>query len=315
MERNKEKNFISVVLYLYNKEQEISVFLPKLYAMLEDNFLNFELICVNDDSKDQSREVVKKFAEQVRGKAVISLIDMSVYQGREAAINAGVELAIGDYVFEVDYFEKLDGLLDQFMVVYNKAMEGYDIVSLVPENQRWSRSSLFYMLYNQFSKGPRKLYPELFRLASRRAINRMHALGKSIPYRKALYANCGLLQAKIECSMPLSNHLSFEKYEHRNRADTAVDALILFTDAVTKLALFISICFLVVSLLIGIYAFYVYFFGRRPVEGWTPMMLFLSLGFLGVFFVLTIVLKYLSLLINLVFKRRQYLIKGIEKLS
>ena len=155
MERNKEKNFISVVLYLYNKEQEISVFLPKLYAMLEDNFLNFELICVNDDSKDQSREVVKKFAEQVRGKAVISLIDMSVYQGREAAINAGVELAIGDYVFEVDYFEKLDGLLDQFMVVYNKAMEGYDIVSLVPENQRWSRSSLFYMLYNQFSKGPR----------------------------------------------------------------------------------------------------------------------------------------------------------------
>ena len=37
MERNKEKNFISVVLYLYNKEQEISVFLPKLYAMLEDN--------------------------------------------------------------------------------------------------------------------------------------------------------------------------------------------------------------------------------------------------------------------------------------
>ena len=42
MERNKEKNFISVVLYLYNKEQEISVFLPKLYAMLEDNFLNFE---------------------------------------------------------------------------------------------------------------------------------------------------------------------------------------------------------------------------------------------------------------------------------
>ena len=115
--------------------------------------------------------------------------------------------------------------------------------------------------------------------------------------------------------MPLSNHLSFEKYENRNRADTAVDALILFTDAVTKLALFISICFLVVSLLIGIYAFYVYFFGRRPVEGWTPMMLFLSLGFLGVFFVLTIVLKYLSLLINLVFKRRQYLIKGIEKLS
>ena len=71
MERNKEKNFISVVLYLYNKEQEISVFLPKLYAMLEDNFLNFEIICVNDDSKDQSREAVKKFAGQVRGKAVI----------------------------------------------------------------------------------------------------------------------------------------------------------------------------------------------------------------------------------------------------
>lgn len=315
MERNKEKNFISVVLYLYNKEQEISVFLPKLYAVLEDHFLNFEIICVNDDSRDQSREAVKTFAGQVRGKAVISLIDMSVYQGREAAMNAGVELAIGDYVFEVGYFEELDGLLDQFMAVYSKAMEGYDIVSLVPQNQRQSRSRLFYMLYNKFSKGPQKLYPELFRLASRRAINRMHALGKSIPYRKALYANCGLLQARIECPLPSASHRNFEKYEHRNRADTAIDALILFTDAVTKLSLFISMCFLTVSLLIGIYAFYVYFFGRRPVEGWTPMMLFLSLGFLGIFFVLTIVLKYLSLLINLVFKRRQYLIKGIEKLS
>lgn len=315
MERNKEKNFISVVLYLYNKEQEISVFLPKLYAVLEDHFLNFEIICVNDDSRDQSREAVKTFAGQVRGKAVISLIDMSVYQGREAAMNAGVELAIGDYVFEVDYFEELDGLLDQFMAVYSKAMEGYDIVSLVPQNQRQSRSRLFYMLYNKFSKGPQKLYPELFRLASRRAINRMHALGKSIPYRKALYANCGLLQARIECPLPSVSHRNFEKYEHRNRADTAIDALILFTDAVTKLSLFISMCFLTVSLLIGIYAFYVYFFGRRPVEGWTPMMLFLSLGFLGIFFVLTIVLKYLPLLINLVFKRRQYLIKGIEKLS
>ena len=56
------------------------------------------------------------------------------------------------------------------------------------------------------------------------------------------------------------------------------------------------------------------FFGRhKTVEGWLSTMGFMSLGFMGVFILLTIILKYLSVLLNLVFKKQRYMIAGIEK--
>lgn len=53
----------------------------------------------------------------------------------------------------------------------------------------------------------------------------------------------------------------------------------------------------------------------NPVAGWTTTILFLSVGFFGLFGILTIVIKYLQLLVDLVFKRKQYSFESIEKLT
>ena len=57
------------------------------------------------------------------------------------------------------------------------------------------------------------------------------------------------------------------------------------------------------------------YFGGRPIEGWTTMMFVLTVGFFGLFAVLAIVLKYLSLILELTFKKQTSLVEGIEKLQ
>ncbi|MDK2868670.1 MAG: polyisoprenyl-phosphate glycosyltransferase, partial [Clostridiales bacterium] len=51
------------------------------------------------------------------------------------------------------------------------------------------------------------------------------------------------------------------------------------------------------------------------VEGWTPTILFLSFAFFGVFGILAIVIKYLSIIVELIFKKRQYVYESIQKIS
>ncbi len=47
---NKEKNFISAVVYVHNNEKEIANFLENLNKKLNENFEKYEIICVNDKS-------------------------------------------------------------------------------------------------------------------------------------------------------------------------------------------------------------------------------------------------------------------------
>ena len=52
---NKEKNFVSAVVYVHNAEQRIESFLKNLINVMESNFEHSEIICVNDCSEDDSR--------------------------------------------------------------------------------------------------------------------------------------------------------------------------------------------------------------------------------------------------------------------
>ena len=53
----------------------------------------------------------------------------------------------------------------------------------------------------------------------------------------------------------------------------------------------------------------------HPVAGWTTTMFVITVGFAGLFAVLTIVVKYLCLLLNLNFRQQKYLVESIEKLQ
>ena len=224
-------------------------------------------------------------------------------------MNAGIDLAIGDYVFEfdscyMDYGEEL------IMDVYRKSQEGFDIVSAVPP-VRESRvtSRLFYGVFNRFSSSPYTLQSERFRIVSRRAVNRISAYSLTIPYRKAVYASVGLKMASIRYE-PKEEQSGTLCFEETDRGGTAVNALVVFTDIAYKISLAFTMLMAAFMIAAGLYTVIIYIGKNKPVEGWAPIM---GLIF-AVFAVLSVIIKYADIILRLVFVRQKYLVSSVDKL-
>ena len=309
---DREKNFVSAVVYSCNACKEIVGFLETIMTVLKRNFEKYEIICVDDCSSDGTVEKIRAFASGIRS-TVISVVNMSYLQGLELSMTAGVDLAIGDFVFEFDS-TVLDYDPELIMNVYRRSLEGYDIVSAVPDRKMNVTSSLFYNIYNRFAVQGQALCTERFRVLSRRAINRIRAMNRSIPYRKAVYANCGLKSIAIKYAQPSAIDKKVQNSSDERKSKVALDALILFTDVAYRTTIAMTLIMLLFSLFSGLYATTVFISGT-PVPGWTTTMLFLSFSFTGVFLLFGFCIKYLSVLVDLVFKRQHYVIESIEKLT
>ena len=308
---DKEKKFVSAVVYIYNQKSGLTSFLNRLNACLNNRFEKYEIICVDDASTDGSAAVIKEFAS-AHPEAMISLLHMSFYQGLEISMNAGVDLSIGDFVYEFDSLrEDYPALLIE--EVYFHSLKGFDIVSAAPDGQTHRRSSLFYSVFNRAAGMQYMLRTEAFRLLSRRAVNRVHSMSVVIPYRKAVYANCGL-KTDVLFFTGDTREVSLDQKTRRNQRETAVDALVLYTDLAWRCSMLLSFIMMAVAAGSGVYTVFIYCSGR-PVAGWTTTMLVLSGGFLGVFVMLTILIKYISIVLRLTFNRQNYIVESIEKLK
>lgn len=309
---NKEKNFVSAVVYVHNNEAQIPMFLTRLNSVLSSHFEKYEIICVNDHSTDQSVDTIKQVVQEL-DSAVVSMINMSFRQGVELSMNAGVDLAIGDFIFEFDSV-CMDYEPDVIMQVYRRSLSGFDIVSAAAAQTPKKSSQLFYAIFNKYSGNEYRLRTESFRILSRRAINRVHALSKTIPYRKALYANCGLKLDTItyqSCGCQAGG----DRSSFRNsRKDMAVDILILFTGLAYRASFALAVVMMLFAVLSGAYTCYI-FLENQPVAGWTTIMLFLSFAFFGVFTILAIIIKYLAIIVDLIFKKQHYITESVDKLN
>ena len=310
MEFVKEKNFVSVVVYCYNDKNNISQFILGLNKVLSDNFIKYEIIVVNDASTDGGIDVLKDvFSDNdvVTNEKMLSVINMSYRQGLERSMNAGVELSIGDFIFEFDTMQ-VDYDWDNMMKVYQHSLEGYDVVSASSESKSRLASRLYYRIFNKYAHLHNKLETETFRILSRRAVNRIHSITNTIPYRKAAYANCGLSIDNIKYSP--TKTISSNK---RDRWSVAVDSLILFTDVAFRATLALAILMITITLGMGIFAI-VYKITKAPVEGWTATISFLSLAFSGLFIILAVIIKYLQTIVNMLFHKNHFLFESIEKI-
>lgn len=312
MVNDKEKNFISAVVYVRNREKTIKSFLTAINSVLSQTFMKYEIICVNDASYDDSAKLIKEFGDESLD-CPLSIVNMGFYQGIEMSMNAGVDLAIGDFVYEFDS-DIIDYDLSLVKDVYFHSLKGYDIVSTSSSGKKRLTSKVFYKLFNRSAKTQYKLSTESFRILSRRAINRVHALSKTIPYRKALYANCGLKMDTLHYNPINNDRTANGKSKDDTRLDTAMDSLMLFTNVGYKASIILTLIMILATIGIGIYTILVFALGH-PVPGFTTMMLVMTGSFFGVFAILTIIIKYLSMLVNLIFKKQKYIIESIEKIS
>lgn len=309
---NKEKNFMSAIIYVHNAADRIEDFLRMVIDCMESNFEKSEIICVNDSSDDDSAACIKKVSGEAKHTSV-SILNMSYFHGLEVAMNAGVDLSIGDFVLEFDTTRQ-DYDKAEIMRVYRKSLEGFDIVSASPDKKQKFSSNFFYSVLEKFANLPYKIYTESFRVLSRRVINRVSSMSKSVPYRKALYANCGLKICNLRYQTMGNNPAVKDKLEKAYRRSLAIDTLILFTEVGYSFSATMTAVMMLMTVFMAVYSFVIYL-TRTPVEGWTTTILFMAFAFFGLFGILTIIIKYLQILVELVFKRKKYSFESIEKLT
>jgi dolichol-phosphate mannosyltransferase len=303
---DKRKQFISIIVYLIN-DKKIFNTLININEYLKNNFENFEFIFISDNLDFSFTEEFKDFIKKNISSSV-NLITFSFFQGIEKAMNSGVELSIGDFIIELD---NIFGLTDvSFLeILFDYSQKNFDLVLLREKRIKFS-SLFFYKVFNSFSKSPNSIGSDFVRLISRRAINRIQSLSKSIPYRKALYASSGL-KTKVLFSKGTNKALSTLSF---NRSETASTAIIIFTNFAYRFSFLFTMVFMGLTLLSSIYTTYIFFQGK-PIEGYTTVMLLISGSFFGLFLVLLIIIKYLSVLIQLVFSKENHIIESIEKIK
>lgn len=306
-----EKKFVSAVVYLHSDEKFAGEFFDKIISAIDEAFSQYEIVLVDDACEDGTLELLKKKISERGIKQMISVVHMGFYQGLEASMNAGRDVSIGDFVFEFDTVN-VDYEPSLIMDVYNRVSEGFDIVAASSKGKKKFTSKLFYSLFNKTNRGKVNITSESFRIISRRAINRVKSLGQFIPYRKAVYANCGLKTDRILYTPTTNTRQTTSKSA---RTGLALDSFIYFTNALEKLSAIISAVFLIFTLVMGVYILVDHFIEKNIVEGWTSTMIFMSVGFFGIFALLTIIMKYMSVLLNLEFRKQRYLVADIEKLG
>lgn len=300
---DKEKNFISSVVYLHNNDQDAIDFFEAMDVVLAGRFEKYEYIAVDDACDDDTINRLRKWAQEK--SCPLTIVHLSLFHGKESAMNAGIDAAIGDYIFEFDTAKKIFDI-NTVLNAYELALQGNDIVCVCPNHVKLS-SKLFYNIFNRNSKSKYEVQTDAFRLVTRRAINRVHASNSYMPYRKAAYAASGLKMVSLSYDGSVIDN-------SRGRMALAIDSLALYTNAGFKVSIGITLFMMAVALFELIYTIVIYCIGK-PIEGWTTMMLVMTFGFLGLFIILSIIIKYLSINIDMIFRKQKYLVESVEKIQ
>lgn len=310
MYQQKEKNYVSVVLYVHNNETNIESVVLKLDELFSSSFSNFEFILVNDFSSDQSINKVKSIKEKLN--ATVAVLNLSYYHGQELAMISGQKLAIGDYVFELDTLN-IDYDLNELINIYNTSLKGFDIVALSPQKKSSFFNRIFYNLLEKSSALKMRLYTETARIISRRAINRVGILNTSVNYRKATYHYAGLPSQNLFYT-PI-HESNYNELGFGAKFNLAYEIMIRYSHIASTISIGLSLFFMLFSVLMIGYVVASYIIVQNIASGWTTTMMFLTISFSGLFLVLSMILKYLDMLLRDKTINKTYVYDSIEQIK
>lgn len=190
---------LSIVLPFYNEAQVISSTLGRLAEFKKTLSFPVEFICVNDGSRDGTRELLDEAAGRDPDFKVVHL---SRNFGHQAALTAGVDRAAGEFVVVMD--GDLQDPPEVILEMVEKARQGADVV-LARRRTRAGETSfklltarLFYWLM-RFLTG--QFIPENvgdFRLMNRRSLDALKSLRERHRFLRGMVAWIGFRQEVVE---------------------------------------------------------------------------------------------------------------------
>jgi len=243
--------FISIIVPCYNEEDVISIFLAKIFVVLEELHKSYEIVFVNDGSRDNTLEILKQKAQEIDEVRVISL---SRNFGKEAALSAGLDMAHGEVVVPIDIdLQDPPELILDFVKKYE---EGYSVVI----GKRVDRSSdttakrlsaeLFYKMHNKISDIEIPNNVGDYRLMSRKVVNELKRLPETQRFMKGIFAWLGFKTAVIEYRRDerIAGKTSFNGWKLWN---FALDGITSFSTAPLRVWLYIGTVLAFISFIYG----------------------------------------------------------------
>ena len=191
---------VSVVVPVYNEAEGIAHFHERATAalkLLPDS--DYELVYVDDGSRDKSYDIMRGFAD---GDARVKVVKFSRNFGHQIAITAGLDYAEGDAVVFIDAdLQDPPELIGQMVA---KWREGYEVVYArrglrdTDDVQKRVTAGLFYRIHNWLADVRIPDNTGDFRLMDRRVVEAVKHLPEKTRFMKGLFAWVGFKQIGIE---------------------------------------------------------------------------------------------------------------------
>lgn len=220
---------VSVVVPMYNEETALGAFFDSLLPVLEGQGRSFEIICVNDGSRDGTLE---RLVQRAETEPRIKVIDFSRNFGKEAALSAGLEAATGQAIIPIDAdLQEPPELIPEMLALWQ---QGYDVVLAKRRSRasdtvfkRWS-AALFYRTMRVL--GDIELPENVgdFRVMDRKVVDALQRLPERTRFMKGLFAWLGFRQVTIEFDRP-SRQDGEAKQSLKRLVRLASDGLISFS--------------------------------------------------------------------------------------
>lgn len=273
------KPFLSVIIPVYNEEQNIIPLLHRLLSVLNKN--SYEIIFINDGSTDNTEAIIKK---EARKNTNIKLISFQRNFGHQMALTCGYQMAKGDVVISMDAdLQDPPEIIDEMIKEWKKGVKIVYAQRKERQGEGWFKkitAKIFYFLINFLSDIPIPHDVGDFRLVDRQVVDFINNLPERFRFLRGLVAWPGFPTSYIYFKRD-KRHAGITHYPFSKMLNFAIDGIISFSIKPLRLASYLGFITAIFGFLGIIYALYRRLFLPHQywVTGWTA--LFVAVMFLG----------------------------------
>lgn len=306
---SKNKALVSLVVPSFNEEESLPLFYETCHEVLSGLDAAYEIIFVDDGSADDTLGVIKRLAEKDKAVKYISL---SRNFGHQAALRAGLEHADGDCVISIDADLQHPPALIVEMIA--KWREGFEIVTTVRKDLvslsyiRRSMSRLYYKMINMLSDFPVEPGSADFRLLDRKVVEKIKGLTEANLFMRGLVPWLGFKACSIEYA-PAERRRGTSKYNLSKLLGLALTGITSTSLRPLRISIFLSFILALFVLVQATYALVSYLFTGQVVQGWTSVMLVISVIGAMQLFVLGLIGEYLGRVLTESLNRPSYIVR------
>ena len=268
------KKILSVIVPCYNEEKTIPLFYKEINKVSQEiKEITFEIIFVNDGSKDKTLEELKKL---VKKDNRVRYLTFSRNFGKEAAIYAGLEKSKGDYVtlMDADLQDPPYMLKEMYRLITE---EGYDCVGTRRVNRtgeppiRSFFARKFYKIINKLSKIEMVDGARDYRLMKRKVVNAILEMKEYNRYSKGLFSFVGFKTKWLEYKN-VERAAGETKWSFWKLFLYAIEGITAFSTAPLVLSALIGIIFCIISFIMIIVIIIKTLIYGDPAAGWPSLV-------------------------------------------